>query len=644
MSDQESAQADTPEERIAIGISFGNSNSSIAHTSPEGKVEVIANEEGDRQIPSVLSYTGDDEYHGTQAKAQLVRNSGNTIAYFRDFLGKDFKSIDPTACHASAHPIEHEGTTAFQVQERPSEPAATLTVSEVCTRHFRRLASSASDYLGRKVNAAVVTVPTDFSDAQRAALITGAEKTGLQILQLIKEPVAAVLAYDARPDATVSDKIVLVADFGGTRSDAAIVASRGGIYSTLATAHDYELGGAQLDQVLIDFFAKEFMKKHKTDPRENARSLAKLKLEVEATKKALSLGSSASLSIESLADGIDFSSNVNRVRYDLLAGKVFGDFVRFVESVVQKAGLDVLDVDEVILAGGTSHTPKIAQLLRALFPTTTAIWAPSTKASALNPSELAVRGAAIQASLVQEFDREDIQQSTHPMVTVTPHLTKAIGVVVFVTGKKDDELDDEHEQGEEIFHPLLEADTAVPARRAAIFPVPKGARHVLIQLCEGRREIRVRTADRHHRDPSKPKPTPKPKPDQAQINGAKANDGEDDDDDDDVDDEDGDDDDHDHDDDDDDEEDDDDDGHEPRQVRKKVWRIETVLAEAAVRNLPTSGPKHPARIEVTASVAADLSLQLTAREVGAKGAGGVRGGIDRARERDDGGEGGGGGA
>jgi molecular chaperone DnaK (HSP70) len=131
------------------------------------------------------------------------------------------------------------------------------------------------------------------------------------------------------------------------------------MYTILATAHDYELGGSTLDKIIIDHFAKEFIKKHKTDPRENARGLAKLKLEGEAARKTLSLGTNASLSIESLADGIDFSSTVNRTRYELLSGKVFAQFTGLIEQVVKKADLDVLDIDEVSLFRHSS-TPTIA--------------------------------------------------------------------------------------------------------------------------------------------------------------------------------------------------------------------------------------------------------------------------------------------
>ena len=244
---------------------------------------------------------------------------------------------------------------AFSIHETSADTPSLVTVSEVTTRHLRRLASSATDFIGKRVNAAVITIPTDFTDAQRDALAKAAKDAGIEVLQFINEPVAAALTYDARPEAKTADKIIVVADLGGTRSDVAVIASRGGIYTILATAHDYTLGGAQLDQVLVDYFAKEFLKAHKVDPRENAKSLAKLKLEAEATKKALSLGTSATIGIESLAEGIDFTSNINRTRYELLAGKTLNAFTRLIEEAVNKADLDLLDVDQV---SSSSHSKR----------------------------------------------------------------------------------------------------------------------------------------------------------------------------------------------------------------------------------------------------------------------------------------------
>lgn len=557
MSD-ESNDALTPgsPEQHAIGVSFGNSYSSIAHITGEGKVEVIANEEGDRQIPSILSYIDGEEFHGTQAKSQLVRNSKNTIAYFRDYIGKDYKSIDPTPCHASAHPIESDGAIAFSVRDTDGETANNVTVPEVTTRHLRRLKNSASDYVGKAVTSAVVAVPSDTNDEQKAAITKAAETLQISILQFIPEPIAALLAYDSRSSDSATDKTVLVADFGGNRSDAAIIASRGGLYTILATAHDYELGGALLDQVLVDHFAKEFEKKNKSDPRKNERSLAKMKLEAESVKKALSQSSSATFSVESLADGIDFRSTVNRTRYEILAMKTFTKFTQLVNEVIKKAELDVLDIDEVILSGGASHTPKIANNIAALFPDSINVFAPATSATALNPSELSARGAALQASLVEEFEKEDIEQSTHEMVTVTAHLTSAIGYQV---------------SGKDGFSIIVPTDTAVPARRTKVISGVEG--DVLVRISEGEREIKVT------------QPAPKAKP---ETNGAKDSD--------------------------DDDSEDDDSEDEPEEVREKVWKPKQPLAEFIFQGL-----KKNSKLEVTVNVDAELAINISARQVGGKG-------------------------
>ncbi|KAI0182927.1 putative ribosome-associated complex subunit SSZ1 [Xylaria flabelliformis] len=550
-----------PDDRCAIGISFGNSYSSIACTIDDSPV-VIANEDGDRQIPTVLSYVDGEEYTGNQAKALLVRNPKNTVVAFKDFLGQEFKSIDPTHCHAAAHPEDKNGTISFTIQDKAEGEPSTLSVSEISTRYLRRLVQSASDYIGKKVTSAVVTVPTNFSEKQREALTKAAQDADLEILQLINEPIASVLAYDARPEAKLEDKIIVVADLGGTRSDVAVIASRGGLYTLLATAHDYEFAGAQLDKVLMDHFAKEFMKKNaNVDPRKNARSLAKLKAESEATKKALSIGTNANFSVESLAEGIDFQMTINRLRYETIGRKVFDGFNRLVESVVKKAGLDVLDIDEVILSGGTSHTPRIATNLRSIFPGTTNILAPSTNPSALNPSELQARGAALQASLIQEYESDDIDQSTHPAVTTVNHISNAVGVLTL------------SEDGE-TFTPVIAPETAVPARRTVHVAAPKDGGSVLIKVVEGGTHIKVT------------KPEPK-----AKENGTKE---------------------------DEDEDSDFDSEEEEEEHREKVWKIGSTLAEAAIKDVKKGG-----KVEVTITVANDLSVTITAREVGGKG--GVRG-------------------
>lgn len=222
-----------------------------------------------------------------------------------------------------------------------------------------------------------------------------------------------------------------------------------------------------------------------------------------------------------------------------------------------------------MLCGGAAHTPKIANLIKGLFPETTAVVSPSTSPTAINPSDVTARGAAIQASLIEEFEKEDIEQSTHPMVTVAPHLEKAIGVQLVSNV--------EGAGSTSIFRPLLRSETALPARRTAQYPVPKDGGDVLVRVCEGTREIKVTKAE------------PKPK--------AAAD--EDDDSDLDPDDE-------------DDEEDD---------VREIVWNVTKPIAEVAIRGVKAKG-----KVEVMVSVNESLAVQITAREVGGKG--GVRGAVE----------------
>lgn len=225
------------------------------------------------------------------------------------------------------------------------------------------------------------------------------------------------------------------------------------------------------------------------------------------------------------------------------------------------------------MSGGTSHTPKIASRVQSLFPETTTILSPYTSPTAINPSDLSARGAAIQASLIQEFEKEDIEQSTHPMVTATQHLRKAIGVQLLSNNEEDG-----------IFRPLISPETAVPARRSANYPTPKGGGDVLIRVCEGIREIKIS------------KPAPKPK-----TNGQAS----------------------------DDEDSDLASDEEEEDIREKDWKVAKQLAEFAIKGVKKGG-----NIEVMVNVGGDLGVQITAREVGGKG--GVRGTIESPRTVENG--------
>jgi molecular chaperone DnaK (HSP70) len=603
------------ESRVAIGISFGNSYSSIAFTSSVSclhmdEIESVADDNtlgwktrsyrkrrrryvthgywtmssaNLHQIVKFHRFFRMSKAMNSKALKQRHNSFATQKTLWHTFViilersmlydvtwnntyRHSFQSIDPTPSHQSAHPIKHDETIAFSIHDKEDTEAeaSTVTVSTIASRHISRLVQSATDFIGQTVTSAVITVPTNFTAAQKTALATACKDAKLEVLQLIHEPVAALLAYDARDsEAHPADKIVVVADLGGIRSDVAVIASRGGMYTTIATSHDYDVGGTALDAVLIEYFAKEFLKKHKsaTDPRSTPKSLAKLTLEAEAVKKALSLGSSANFSVESLSDGIDFQCTINRTRFDLLASKTFAAIVRLVVSTVtDKAGLDVLDVNEVVLSGGTSHVPRAASNVAGAFPQSI-VWAPSTRPKdSINPSELAARGAAIQASLISDFEAEDIEESSHPVVTATAHTSAALGIVT-ITADGD----------KGVFVPIIEKDTPVPARRTKLFGVPGAGGDVLIRLAEGSSEITVKTVERKKEEKTESE-----------------------------------------------EEDSDEDEDEDEEIREKKWVVGKTIAEAAIK-----GTKKGAKVEVQLNIGTDFAVTLVARQVGAHG--GVRG-------------------
>ncbi|CAR27323.1 hypothetical protein ZYGR_0I05970 [Zygosaccharomyces rouxii] len=458
-----------------IGITFGNSTSSIAYINPKNDVDVIANQDGERAIPSVLSYVGEDEYHGGQALQQLIRNPKNTIINFRDFIGLPFAEADVSKCANGSPAVEVDGKVGFIVS-RGEGKEEKLTVDEVVSRHLRKLKSAAEDYVGSQISDIVLTVPTTFTEVQKDALKAAAKKVGLKVIQLINEPTSSLLAHVEKFPFN-QDVNVVVADFGGTRSDAAVIAIRNGIFTVLASKHDTNLGGDELDGALIEFFAKDFEKKNKSNPTSNARSLAKLRHNAIITKKTLSNTQTATISIESLADGFDYHTSVNRMRFELVTSKVFSKFSSFITDVIAQAELDPLDINAVLLCGGVSYTPKLASNLEFLLPESVAILGPGSKNASNAPNELCASGAALQARLVSDYDAEELASALQPAIINTPHLPNAIGLL--------------GAQGE--FHPVLLPETSYPVQKKLTLKDAQG--DLLIAVYEGKHHFEEKTLD-----------------------------------------------------------------------------------------------------------------------------------------------------
>ncbi|KAM0787669.1 hypothetical protein ACM66B_003732 [Microbotryomycetes sp. NB124-2] len=461
----------------ACGINFGQSFSSVAVINKEGLADCIANDDGERQIATALSFNGTEEYSGVPARTQLVRNPANTILGFRNLLGKTYDEVKSVKQpHNSAPIVDHNGQPAFTV-EFDGKPL-TLTAHECAVRYLKVLLSYATDFIGRDITTAVLSVPSDFTQQQTDALVKAAEEAQVKVAQTISESASALTAYALtaldETDSTPSiDRNTVVLDVGGTSTTVSVVAVRDGLFVPLSTVTDSSLGGDLFDDKLMDWFSKEFTKKTKvTVESSNHRAQMKLKLAVESTKKSLSASTTAPCSIESLADGMDFHGSVNRTRFDLLSNAVYSRIVSKVGEAVQQAKLEPLQIQEVVLVGGASKMPSLANKLFDLFDEDA-----TTVQNRIEPDEVIARGLALQAQLLLQPDNVQLVQQSLKQDSgiLTASVTTApIGIVV------DDE-----------FTTLIEANSPLPVRRIIEFDPAQGSKQVLLSFHEGQHYVDV---------------------------------------------------------------------------------------------------------------------------------------------------------
>ena len=372
---------------------------------------------------------------------------------------------------AAAAIVDKDGKVGYTVS-LGEDKNQTFTAKEISAKYLKHLRESAEAFLGNPITGAILSVPSYFTEEQREELKQAAADAGIKVIQLIHESAAAALAYGIGHNSSSKDpqdKTVVVCDMGAHSFDVTVLNVRSGIYSILATAHDTKLGGASFDENLLNHFTAEFKKKNKIDISDNKKALAKLRAACEVTKKSLSSANSAPCFVESLADGLDFHTTINRLRFEMLSKNVFSSALKVIEEVLNKSDLDASEVDEVIMVGGSSRIPKLSSKFREAFSHD------NTKIrSELEPDEVVATGCAIQGSLVAEFDQETIESSVHPVVTLTPHTTKHIGTL--------------NAKGE--FITIVPRYTSLPTRRIFEFGnAQQGQAQAYFALYEGDHEI-----------------------------------------------------------------------------------------------------------------------------------------------------------
>ena len=379
--------------KTAIGIDLGTTYSCVG-VFQHGKVEIIANDQGNRTTPSYVGFTDTERLIGDGAKNQVAMNPSNTIFDAKRLIGRNYN--DPTVQSDMKHwPFKvgnHGGKPKLEVEYKSDQK--TFTPEEISAMVLTKMKETAESYLGHEVKDAVVTVPAYFNDSQRQATKDAGVIAGLNILRIINEPTAAAIAYGLdKKKSSNKESNVLIFDLGGGTFDVSILTIDGGIFEVKSTAGDTHLGGEDFDNRLVDHFVTEFKRKHKKDITGNKRSLRRLRTACERAKRTLSASAQANLEIDSLFEGIDFYTSITKARFEELCSDLFKGTLEPVEKALRDAKLDKSSIDDIVLVGGSTRIPKIQKLLQDFFNG-------KELNKSINPDEAVAYGAAVQSAIL----------------------------------------------------------------------------------------------------------------------------------------------------------------------------------------------------------------------------------------------------
>merc|ERR1712183_511695 len=378
--------------KVAIGIDLGTTYSCVG-TFQHGKVEIIANDQGNRTTPSYVAFTDTERLIGDAAKNQVAMNPNNTIFDAKRLIGRQYQdsTVQSDMKHWPFKVTNAGGRPRLQVEYKAEDK--TFTPEEISAMVLTKMKETAESYLGQEVRDAVVTVPAYFNDSQRQATKDAGVIAGLNIMRIINEPTAAAIAYGLDKKKDEKESNVLIFDLGGGTFDVSILTIEGGIFEVKSTAGDTHLGGEDFDNRMVDHFVNEFKRKHKKDLSGNKRALRRLRTACERAKRTLSASAQANIEIDSLFEGIDFYTSITRARFEELCSDLFKGTLEPVEKAMRDAKFDKSSINDVVLVGGSTRIPKIQKLLTDFFNG-------KELNKSINPDEAVAYGAAVQAAIL----------------------------------------------------------------------------------------------------------------------------------------------------------------------------------------------------------------------------------------------------
>lgn len=447
-----------------IGIDLGTTNSVVA-VMEGGEPVVIPNEEGSRITPSVVAFTKDgNRLVGQLAKRQAVTNPENTLYSVKRFIGRRYDEVTEEIKQVPYKVTKApNGDVRFEVQGKLYAPP------EISAMVLQKLKKAAEDYLGQKVEKAVITVPAYFNDAQRQATKDAGKIAGLDVVRIINEPTAAALAYGLDKK---KDEIIAVFDFGGGTFDISILEVGEGVVEVKATNGDTHLGGDDIDEVLIRWIIEEFKKDQGIDLSTDKMALQRLKEAAEKAKIELSSMMETEINLPFITADASGPKHLlmklTRAKFEQLAEPVLRRLIPPVEQALKDAGLTRDKIDEVVLVGGSTRIPKVQQMVKEFFG--------KEPNKSVNPDEVVALGAAVQAGVLAG-EKTDIL-----LLDVTP-LTLGIETLGGV------------------MTPMIPRNTTIPTRKSEIFSTASDNQtSVEIHVLQGERPMAAdnKTLGRFH--------------------------------------------------------------------------------------------------------------------------------------------------
>ncbi|XP_078150716.1 heat shock cognate 70 kDa protein-like [Carex rostrata] len=397
----------------AIGIDLGTTYSCVGVWRND-RVEIIANDQGNRTTSSCVGFKETERLVGDAAQNEASSNPTNTIFAVKRLIGRRFS--DPgVQSDKKLWPfkvIEGNGDRPNIIVEHQGEEKQ-FAAEEISAMILTKMKEVAEEFLGCTVKDAVVTVPAYFNDAQRQATKDAGLIAGLNVMRIMDEPTAAAVAYgfDSNEVNSSVKKNLLIFDLGGGTFDVSLLSISNGVIEVKATAGDTHLGGEDFDNRMVKFLVEEFRRKHRKDISSNTRALRRLKTACEQAKRILTTTTQTAIDIDCLYEGIDFYSTITRARFEELNADLFEKCIETVARCHKDASIDKDNIDGVVLVGGSTRIPKVQQLLKNYFNG-------KELCNSIHPDEAVAYGAAVHAANLSGQGTEEIRNLV--LIDVTP--------------------------------------------------------------------------------------------------------------------------------------------------------------------------------------------------------------------------------